>query len=232
MSSDDLLALLSLGEYEPPSELFNALVTTQGGPSASQSQPDALVAVDSDVTIPTDLYPSLDNLVASAYLNVAIDLKSFTFRVRNAEYNPRKVNACVIRLRQPRCTLMLYAPGKAMVTGARSAEDAAVAVRKAAKLLALAGYGDVRISDFKVENIVGSTDVRFPIRLEALATDWKTYTSYEPEIFPGLVFRMHEPKISVLVFVSGKVVFTGARNLDEMRLAFQRLYPVLYKFRR
>ena len=150
MSSDDLLALLNLGEYEPPAELFNTSLV----PSHS-ALPDALVAsAEPDLSIPENLYPSLDNLVASAHLNVAVDLKALTFRVRNAEYNPRKVNACVIRLRQPKCTLLLYAPGKAMVTGARSPEDAAQAVRKAARLLTLAGYAEVKISDFKVENIV------------------------------------------------------------------------------
>ena len=226
MSSDDLLSLLNLGEFEPPSDLFNASIVP-----ATTAQP-LLPASEPEMSIPTELYPTLDNLVASAFLNVAIDLKSLTFRVRNAEYTPRKVNACVVRLRQPRCTLMIYAPGKVMVTGARSVEDAVLAVRKAAKLLLLAGYKETKVSDFKVENIVGSTDVRFPGRLESLASEWKTYTSYEPEIFPGLVFRMHEPKTSVLVFVSGKVVFTGARTLDEMKLAFDRLYPVLHKFRR
>ena len=231
MSSDDLLALLNLGEYGPPAGLFNSSLVPSA-PIPEESQSDALLPVSSDVVIPPELFPNLDNLVASAHMNVAIDLKALTFRVRNAEYNPRKVNACVVRLRSPKCTLMLYGPGKVMVTGARSPEDAALAVRKAAKLLVLAGYKDAKISDFRVENIVGSCDIRFPVRLEVLAAEWKTHTSYEPEIFPGLVFRMHAPKVSVLVFVSGKVVFAGARNMDEMNLAFTRLYPVLHKFRR
>ncbi len=119
-----------------------------------------------------------------------------------------------------------------MVTGARTPADAAQAVRKAAKLLNLAGYKDVKISEFKVENIVASTDVLFPVRLENLANEWKTFTSYEPEIFPGLVFRMHEPKMAVLIFVSGKVVFTGARDEGEVKKAFEKIYVVLDKFRR
>lgn len=63
----------------------------------------------------------------------------------------------------------------------------------------------VQFTDFKIQNMVGSCDVRFPIRLEGLAYKHSHYSSYEPELFPGLIYRMVQPKVVLLIFVSGKV---------------------------
>jgi len=64
---------------------------------------------------------------------------------------------------------------------------------------------------FSLQNMVGSCDVKFPIRLEGLAYKHSHYSSYEPELFPGLIYRMVQPKIVLLIFVSGKVVLTGGK---------------------
>ncbi|RYR41131.1 hypothetical protein Ahy_A08g037525 isoform A [Arachis hypogaea] len=86
--------------------------------------------------------------------------------------------------------------------------------------------------DFKIQNIVGSCDVKFPIRLEGLAYSHGAFSSYEPELFPGLIYRMKQPKIVLLIFVSGKIVLTGAKVRDETYTAFENIYPVLTEFRK
>uniref|UniRef100_A0A453JIZ8 TATA-box-binding protein n=1 Tax=Aegilops tauschii subsp. strangulata TaxID=200361 RepID=A0A453JIZ8_AEGTS len=68
-----------------------------------------------------------------------------------------------------------------------------------------------KFKDFKIQNIVASCDVKFPIRLEGLAYSHGAFSSYEPELFPGLIYRMRQPKIVLLIFVSGKIVLTGAK---------------------
>jgi TATA-box binding protein (TBP) (component of TFIID and TFIIIB) len=55
---------------------------------------------------------------------------------------------------------------------------------------------------------------------------------YEPELFPGLIYRMKQPKIVLLIFVSGKIVLTGAKVRDEIYEAFENIYPVLTEFRK
>ena len=77
------------------------------------------------------------------------------------------------------------------------------------------------------QNIVGSCDVKFPIRLEGLAYKHSHYSSYEPELFPGLIYRMVQPKVVLLIFVSGKVVLTGGKVRNEIYAAFEQIYPVL-----
>jgi len=83
-----------------------------------------------------------------------------------------------------------------------------------------------------VQNIVASSDVRFPIRLEGLAYSHGLFSSYEPEIFPGLIYRMKEPKLVLLIFVSGKVVLTGAKHRADIYRAFELMFPVLQEFRK
>ena len=85
----------------------------------------------------------------------------------------------------------------------------------------------MQFSSFKIQNIVGSCDVNFPIDLEHIADKQGDYCSYEPEVFPGLVYRMHDPKLVLLIFVSGKVVLTGAKRKVDINKAFEKIYPVL-----
>ena len=237
---DPLDDLLADAGFENVDDLLESAGVTQSdrsilplSPSGAGSQSLVPVSQSGDsLVIPEDLYPRIENTIASCQLRVEIDLKSVAFRIRNAEYNPRKVNAVVVRFRKPRATAMIYSIGKVMVTGARSEEDASLAARKAAKLVSKCGYGSAVFADFKVEKLVASTDVRFPIRLEGVAAEHRTTSSYEPELFPGLVYRLFSPKVSILVFVSGKIVITGGRNRAEVREAFEKIYPLLWTHRK
>lgn len=103
--------------------------------------------------------------------------------------------------REPKTTALVFASGKMVVTGAKSEADAKLAARKYARVIQKLGF-DAKFTDFKVQNIVGSCDVRFPIRLERLCMAHGTFCSYEPEIFPGLIYRMLDPKVVLLIFVS------------------------------
>ena len=94
------------------------------------------------------------------------------------------------------------------------------------------GFDKVKFKDFKIQNMVANCDVKFPIKLEDLQFRRKIFASYEPELFPGLVFRMLEPKVVLLIFVSGKVVLTGAKTRDDIHTAFNNIYPVLLEFRK
>jgi len=97
-------------------------------------------------------------------------------------------------------------------TGAKSEEDARTAARKYARIVKKLGFPAVKFKEFKIQNMVGSCDVKFPIRLEGLQYN-NLFANYEPELFPGLVFRMLDPKIVLLIFVRyvGPVLMAAAR---------------------
>jgi hypothetical protein len=99
------------------------------------------------------------------------------------------------------------------------------------KILQKLGY-KCTFMDFTIQNMVASCSVNFPIRLEGLAAHFEMYVHYEPEVFPGLVFRMSQPKVVLLIFVTGKIVITGAKQVTDIYDAFNNIYGVLQDHRK
>ncbi|KAF7558796.1 hypothetical protein G7046_g5345 [Stylonectria norvegica] len=175
---------------------------------------------------PSGITPTLQNIVATVNLDCRLDLKTIALHARNAEYNPKRFAAVIMRIREPKTTALIFASGKMVVTGAKSEDDSKLASRKYARIIQKLGF-NAKFTDFKIQNIVGSCDIKFPIRLEGLASRHHNFSSYEPELFPGLIYRMIKPKIVLLIFVSGKIVLTGAKVREEIYQAFEMIYPVL-----
>nr|CAB3466574.1 unnamed protein product [Digitaria exilis] len=163
---------------------------------------------------PSGIIPTLQNIVSTVNLDCKLDLKAIALQARNAEYNPKRFAAVIMRIREPKTTALIFASGKMY-----------------ARIIQKLGF-PAKFKDFKIQNIVGSCDVKFPIRLEGLAYSHGAFSSYEPELFPGLIYRMKQPKIVLLIFVSGKIVLTGAKVRDETYTAFENIYPVLTEFRK
>jgi transcription initiation factor TFIID TATA-box-binding protein len=180
---------------------------------------------------PSGITPTLQNIVATVNLDCRLDLKTIALHARNAEYNPKRFAAVIMRIREPKTTALIFASGKMVVTGAKSEDDSKLASRKYARIIQKLGFNS-KFTDFKIQNIVGSCDIKFPIRLEGLASRHHNFSSYEPELFPGLIYRMIKPKIVLLIFVSGKIVLTGAKVREEIYQAFEMIYPVLQDFRK
>ena len=117
------------------------------------------------------------------------------------------------------------------MTGAKSEDDSRLAARKFARIIQSLGF-KVTFQDWKVQNLVSSCDSQLLIRLEGLSSGPHfTFCRYEPEIFPGLVYRMQEPSVVLLVFAKGKVVITGAKTKDDITRAWNNLYPALLEYR-
>lgn len=180
---------------------------------------------------PSGLVPTLQNVVSTVNLGIKLDLKTIALHARNSEYNPKRFAAVIMRIRDPKTTALIFSSGKMVCTGAKSEEQSKIAARKYARIIQKLGFS-VQFKEFKIQNIVGSVDVKFPIRLEGLAFAHGHFSSYEPEIFPGLIYRMKRPKIALLIFVSGKVVLTGAKERSQIYEAFENIYPVLTEYRK
>ncbi|XP_078042631.1 TATA binding protein [Augochlora pura] len=177
------------------------------------------------------ILPQLQNIVSTVNLNCKLDLKKIALHARNAEYNPKRFAAVIMRIREPRTTALIFSSGKMVCTGAKSEEDSRLAARKYARIIQKLGF-PAKFLDFKIQNMVGSCDVKFPIRLEGLVLTHGQFSSYEPELFPGLIYRMVKPRIVLLIFVSGKVVLTGAKVRQEIYEAFDNIYPILKSFKK
>ncbi|KNE58749.1 TATA-box-binding protein 2 [Allomyces macrogynus ATCC 38327] len=209
-----------------------AMMADQNAPAAADAEPATAAEDDVDREIhPSGIVPVLQNIVATVNLDVKLDLKNIALHARNAEYNPKRFAAVIMRIREPKTTALIFASGKMVVTGAKSEDLSRLAARKYARIIQKLGF-KAKFTDFKIQNIVGSCDVKFPIRLEGLAYSHGQFSSYEPELFPGLIYRMLKPKIVLLIFVSGKIVLTGAKVREEIYEAFEKIYPVLSDFKK
>ncbi|KAK0542609.1 TATA-binding protein (TBP) [Tilletia horrida] len=216
---------------------LNPAALTQNGGKGKEKEGGAGAAAASNnaAALPETpshgIVPTLQNIVATVNLDVRLDLKTIALHARNAEYNPKRFAAVIMRIREPKTTALIFASGKMVVTGAKSEDDSRLASRKYARIIQKVGF-EAKFTEFKIQNIVGSCDVKFPIRLEGLAYSHGVFSSYEPELFPGLIYRMVKPKVVLLIFVSGKIVLTGAKERAEIYEAFNRIYPTLSEFRK
>ncbi|KAI9433844.1 TBP-domain-containing protein [Lactarius indigo] len=226
---------LSQPATTPQTAPQSGATSAAAGPSTPPAQvpatPAPLTLEQQHITAVEGIVPTLQNIVATVNLDCRLDLKTIALHARNAEYNPKRFAAVIMRIRDPKTTALIFASGKMVVTGAKSEDDSRLASRKYARIVQKLGF-DAKFSEFKIQNIVGSCDVKFPIRLEGLAYSHGQFSSYEPELFPGLIYRMIKPKVVLLIFVSGKIVLTGAKVREEIYTAFNTIYTVLCEFRK
>ena len=174
--------------------------------------------------------PTLQNIVSTAKLGVTLDLYKIALEGANVEYKPKRFAAAIMRIREPKTTALIFRSGKMVCTGAKSEMDSHNAAKNYARSLRKIGNQNVVLTDFTIQNIVGSHDVGFHIKLESLHQQAISNTikcRYDPELFPGLIFRMNAPKVVLLIFASGKIVLTGAKKREQIYEAYEKILPLL-----
>lgn len=192
-----------------------------------------------------EIIPTIQNIVSTAELNCQLRLKEIVLQVQNTQYEPKRFSGLIMRIKEPRTTSLIFSNGKIIVLGAKTEQDSEKACLRIRKILKSLNY-DVKLTNFKIQNIVGSCDVRFQISLTKLNININKYVSssrvaFEPEVFPGLIYRLipdksqnkenngESPNIVLLIFASGKVVISGGKNRNQIYEAFIKAYPLLYQ---
>jgi len=165
----------------------------------------------------------IENVVASVTLNQRFDLNAIVKSNPGVDYRPEKFPGLVFRLKKPRTATLIFSTGKMVCTGAKSEQKAKLAVKKVVKELKNNGIIILGKPEIKVVNIVSSADLLGRIELEEAAYSLGK-TMYEPEQFPGLIYRMDEPKVVFLLFASGKIVCTGATKEEDVYKAVAKLH--------
>jgi len=168
----------------------------------------------------------IENVVSSATLNQKIDLNAVVKGNPLVEYRPEKFPGLVFRLKRPKTAILIFSTGKMVCTGAKSEKESKRAVTKVVKELKKSGIIILGKPEIKVVNIVASANLLGRIELEDCAYSLGR-TMYEPEQFPGLIYRMDEPKVVILLFASGKLVCTGATKEEDVYEAVTKLHKNL-----
>ena len=169
---------------------------------------------------------NVENVVASATLNQKVDLNAVVRSYPSVEYRPEQFPGLVYRLKRPKTATLIFNSGKMVCTGAKSEKEARRAVMKVVKELKKGGIIIISKPELKIQNIVASASLGGMIDLEKAAYDLEK-TMYEPEQFPGLIYRMAEPKVVILLFASGKLVCTGAKREQDVYDAVRKLHKIL-----
>ena len=167
---------------------------------------------------------TIQNIVASTIFAEKLDLDVIAQSLEEAEYEPEQFPGLVYRLSEPKTATLLFRSGKVNCTGAKNVEDVRKTIKIIADKLEKIGVKVYKNPEMVIQNIVATSDLEGELNLSEVAMGLGLENvEYEPEQFPGLVYRLKEPKVVMLLFGSGKIVCAGARKTEEVTLAVNRL---------
>lgn len=170
----------------------------------------------------------IENVVASTKLSDSLDLVSLAAQIPGAEYNKKRFPGVVLRMQEPKIAALVFGSGKVVLTGAKSIPSLAEGLDALVKLMKDL---KVEINDnptYSIQNIVTSADLGARINLNKIAMSLTLdKIEYEPEQFPGLVYRLDDPKVVVLLFGSGKLIITGGKVHEDAKRAVDKIYQDL-----
>ena len=183
------------------------------------------------------------NVVSMVDLGCQLNLSDIAKSCKNSEYNPVRLNAVIMRIKEPKSVALIFNSGKMVCAGAKNEADSKTAARKFAKTVKKL-VNEVVFKNFRIINMVATCDFKFRVHLTKLnseisyklrktlnSKELEKKISYEPQIFPGLIYHMDKPKLAVLVFSSGKVNFVGIKKKDDAFEALKNIQPIIQKYK-
>jgi len=166
----------------------------------------------------------VENIVASTVLSDKLDLDMISQSLEEAEYEPEQFPGLIYRLKNPKTATLLFTSGKSNCTGAKNIEDVRKTIDIIAEKLRKLGMNIHKNLEIVVQNMVATADLDGDLNLNEVAVGLGLENvEYEPEQFPGLVYRIKEPKVAMLLFGSGKIVCAGARKIEDISIAVEKL---------
>jgi transcription initiation factor TFIID TATA-box-binding protein len=160
----------------------------------------------------------IENIVASGIIAESIDLVEFSNKVENCELNKKRFPGAVYRIADPKIAALIFSSGKVVLTGIRNNKALTDGLAIIIKSLKEAGIKPLKEPKVAITNMVCSYDLGRYINLNKIVITLNVENiEYEPEQFPGLVYRIKDPRIVVLIFSSGKIILTGGRNIEDVK---------------
>jgi transcription initiation factor TFIID TATA-box-binding protein len=164
----------------------------------------------------------IQNIVATASLGTKVPLVKLVRSQANTEYNPEQFPGLVLRIKQPKSAVLVFSSGNLVCTGTKSTAQVKQVILQVIKQLRKIGVKVSGMPKISVQNIVASGSINLQLNLNELALKFEN-TEYEPEQFPGLVYKLDEPNATFLLFSNGKLVCTGTKNKPQLEDAMKKL---------
>ncbi|XP_039280045.1 TATA box-binding protein-like 1 [Nilaparvata lugens] len=171
----------------------------------------------------------INNVVCSFSVRCHLNLRQIALNGVNVEY--RRENGMVtMKLRKPYTTASIWSSGKITCTGATSEEQSHVAARRFARLLQRLGF-NTRFTNYRIVNVLGTCSMPFAIKINAFSEKHKPIAEYEPELHPGVTYKLKKPKATLKIFSTGSITVTAPSVLDVQQ-AIEHIYPLVLEFRK
>lgn len=210
---------------------MTTVVPENGFHTESFSSTDPAIQTNNELPSPEEpmqLDITINNVVCSFSVRCHLNLRQIALQAANVEY--RRENGMVtMKLRNPYTTASMWSSGKITCTGATSEDFAKVAARKFSRTLQKLGFR-VRLSNYRVVNVLGTCTMPFAIRLIPFSKENREDASYEPELHPGVTYRIKNPKATLKIFSTGSITVT-APCVTNVQLAIEHIFPLVYQHR-
>ena len=172
----------------------------------------------------------IQNIVCTCNIGSTLYLPHVVRCLHVAEYNPQPFAAVTFRLVYPQSTALIFSSGKIVCTGTNTIMEARLALLSYVFLLRQRLQLPANVYQFQIQNMVASASVGYPIHLQQLYVHCNRQSSYDPELFPGLIYRDEQLPAVVLIFESGKMVITGAKRLSDIQLTYNVFLAVAQQY--
>ncbi|CAD8079145.1 unnamed protein product [Paramecium sonneborni] len=184
--------------------------------------------------------PKIQNVVSTVILKMKtkageeidkLDLDNLAHTSQNCEYKKSRFPALIQRIKDPKSTALIFEAGKMVITGTKGQTEAEDAAKKFKKQIEKNNRITIEIGDIQTSNIVANSQLPYEVNLMKIHDDRSLQgsVSYDRSAFPGLIYKMQNPKLAALIFYSGKIVFTGAKNETQIKDAYCQLFNILKK---
>lgn len=202
------------------------------GDSTYEESSDAKYTSNSDIEQKMIVKPYIANIVATGNCSCSIDIDKLSKKIAEGKrsYNPRKYSGLIFYLKG-KIEAHIFPNGKIILLGTTEEEDASNSLKKVVNIIKRATNSkNAKLSDFKIQNVVGKCNVGKAIHLERFFLKYGKDTSYEPEIFPSLIYRTTSPAGNVICFPSGEIVLSGFEDPNLLQSIFDIVYPKIQEF--
>ena len=168
----------------------------------------------------------IQNIVATTALGKDVPLTKLAKTIPNTEYNPEQFPGLVLRIKEPKSAVLVFSSGNLVCTGTKSIAQVKKVIEQVIKTVKKINVKVTTKPKITVQNIVASGTINMKLNLNYLALALEN-TEYEPEQFPGLVYKLVEPNATFLLFSNGKLVCTGTKNNQQLTDSMEELIKVV-----
>jgi TATA-box binding protein (TBP) (component of TFIID and TFIIIB) len=199
--------------------------TTQNNDVSTHSSAAAVTSSEAKFT---EIDIIINNVICSFNVGCSLNLRDIALKGANVEY--RRANRMVtMRIRKPYSTASIWPSGKVTCTGATSEALAKVSARRFARCLQKLGF-EVKFRNFRIVSVLGTCSLPFAIKIADFSKRYKRNAEYEPEIHPGVTYRLTRPKATLKIFSTGSITITAPR-VANAQAAIERVFPLVYEYR-